>query len=155
MEALQKIILSTPRVEIEKFNGRNLHYGSSIWRILWCKTTNALLFLINQLVWLQRFSFVECVWRNLSKFVRLYQMKSLATKLFLQRKLYLLWMNNGKFVTNHLNAFNTVVSQLTFVNKKNPKKISPLLYYVTLQIHRIILLWPYATHPLIQSLWIS
>jgi len=42
----------------------------------------------------------------------LYQSKSLVNKLFLQKKLYNLRMKDGDLVTEHLNAFNTMVSQL-------------------------------------------
>ena len=40
----------------------------------------------------------------------LYQYQSLENKLFLQKKLYNLRMKDGDSVTEHLNAFNTVVS---------------------------------------------
>ena len=40
----------------------------------------------------------------------LYQSKSLVNKLFLRKKLYNLRMEDGDSVTEHLNAFNTVVS---------------------------------------------
>eukprot|EP00253_Pinus_taeda_P016370 PITA_16370 len=43
----------------------------------------------------------------------LYQSKSLVNKLFLQKKMYNLRMKDGDSVTEHLNAFNTVVSQLS------------------------------------------
>jgi hypothetical protein len=46
----------------------------------------------------------------------LYQSKSLVNKLFLRKKLYHLRMEDGDSVTEHLNAFNTLVSQLVFVN---------------------------------------
>ena len=49
------------------------------------------------------------------KLGNLYQSKSLVNKLFLRKKLYLLRMNEGDSVSEHLNAFNTVVSQLTSV----------------------------------------
>jgi hypothetical protein len=42
--------------------------------------------------------------------------KSLVNKLFLRKKSYHLRMEYGDFVTEHLNAFNTLVSQLVFVN---------------------------------------
>ena len=48
----------------------------------------------------------------------LYQSKSLVNKLFLQKKLYNLRMKDGYSVTEHLNAFNTVVSQLLSVDIK-------------------------------------
>ena len=52
------------------------------------------------------------LWEKLGK---LYQSKSLVNKLFLRKKLYNLRMRDGDSVTEHLNAFNTVVSQLVFV----------------------------------------
>eukprot|EP00253_Pinus_taeda_P021042 PITA_21042 len=47
-----------------------------------------------------------------------YQSKSLVNKLFLQKKLYNLRMKDGDSVIEHLNAFNTVVSQLASVHIK-------------------------------------
>jgi hypothetical protein len=46
----------------------------------------------------------------------LYQSKSLVNKLFLWKKLYNLRMKDGDSVTEHLNAFNTMVSQLLSVD---------------------------------------
>jgi hypothetical protein len=46
----------------------------------------------------------------------LYQSKSLVNKLFLWKKLYNLRMKDGDSVTEHLNAFNIVVSQLLSVD---------------------------------------
>ena len=37
--------------------------------------------------------------------------KSLVNKLFMQKKLYHLRMEDGDSVTNHINVFNTIVSQ--------------------------------------------
>jgi len=48
----------------------------------------------------------------------LYQSKSLVNKLLLQKKLYNLRMRDGDLVTEHLNAFNTVVSQLASIDIK-------------------------------------
>ena len=48
----------------------------------------------------------------------LYQSKSLVNKLFLQKKLYNLRMEDGDSVTEHLNAFITVVSQLASIDIK-------------------------------------
>jgi hypothetical protein len=55
------------------------------------------------------------LWDKLGKF---YQSKSLVNKLFLRKKLYNLRMRDGDSVAEHLNAFNTVVSQLVFVEIK-------------------------------------
>jgi hypothetical protein len=49
---------------------------------------------------------------------KLYQSKSLVNKLFLRNKLYNLRMRDGDSVVEHLNAFNTVVSQLVYVEIK-------------------------------------
>ena len=48
----------------------------------------------------------------------LYQSKSLVNKLFLRKKLYNMRMKYGDSVTEHLNAFNIVVSQLSSVDIK-------------------------------------
>jgi hypothetical protein len=55
------------------------------------------------------------LWDKLGK---LYQSKSLVNKLFLRKKLYNLRMRDGDSVVEHLNAFNTVVSQLVYVEIK-------------------------------------
>ena len=48
----------------------------------------------------------------------LYQSKSLVNKLFLWKKMYNLRMKDGGSVTEHLNAFNTMVSQIASVDIK-------------------------------------
>src|ERR1700722_112019 len=50
------------------------------------------------------------------KLGNLYQSKSLVNKLFLRKKLYHLRMEDGDSMTEHLNAFNTLVSQLVSIN---------------------------------------
>jgi hypothetical protein len=55
------------------------------------------------------------LWDKLRK---LYQSKSLVNKLFLRNNLYNLRMRDGDSVENHLNTFNTVVSQLVSVEIK-------------------------------------
>jgi hypothetical protein len=50
------------------------------------------------------------------KLGNLYKSKSLVNKLFLRKKLYNLRMEDGDSVIEHLNAFNTLVSQLVYVN---------------------------------------
>ena len=54
----------------------------------------------------------------MEKLGTLYQSKSLVNKLFLWKKLYNLRMKDGDSVTEHLNAFNTVVSQPSSVDIK-------------------------------------
>ena len=58
---------------------------------------------------------VKALWDKLGT---LYQSKSLVNKLFLWKKLYNLRMKDGDLVTEHLNAFNTLVSQLLSVDIK-------------------------------------
>ena len=48
----------------------------------------------------------------------LYQSKSLVNKLFLQNKLFHLRMDENDTVTEHLNVYNTLVSQITSVGIK-------------------------------------
>jgi hypothetical protein len=55
------------------------------------------------------------LWDNLGK---LYHSKSLVNKLFLRKKLYNLRMRDADLVAEHLNTFNTVVSQLVYVHIK-------------------------------------
>jgi len=47
-----------------------------------------------------------------------YQYKSLVNKLFMRKKLYRLRMKDGDSMTKHLNAFNTVVIYLLYVDIK-------------------------------------
>jgi hypothetical protein len=51
-----------------------------------------------------------------NKLGNLYQSKSLVNNLFLQKKLYHLRMEDGDYVIEHLNSFNTLLIQLVFVN---------------------------------------
>jgi len=68
----------------------------------------------------------------------LYQSKSLVNKMFLQKKLYNLRMKDGDSVTEHMNAFNTMVSQLLSVVSKFQMKISALVCCVLYQIRGIV-----------------
>ena len=52
------------------------------------------------------------------KLVAFYQYKSLVKKWFLWKKMYNLWMKDGESVTEHMNTFNSVVSQLLLVDIK-------------------------------------
>jgi hypothetical protein len=67
------------------------------------------------------------VWDKLGK---LYQSKSLVNKLFLKKKLYLMRMTEGTSVTEHLNAFNTIISQLSSVDIESLRSRNVLSYYV-------------------------
>ena len=70
---------------------------------------------------------VKKLWDKLGN---LYQSKSMMNKLFLWKKLYLLRMNDGDSVIEHLNAFNTVISQLFYVdiNMNEEDKCTSLLF---------------------------
>ena len=52
----------------------------------------------------------------------LYQLKSLVNKLFLQKKLYYLIMEDNGTVIEHLDVYKTLVSQITFVGIKMVKE---------------------------------
>jgi hypothetical protein len=55
------------------------------------------------------------LWDKLGK---LYQSKSPVNKLFLRKNLYNLRMRDGDSMAEHLNTFNTIVSQLVYVEIK-------------------------------------
>eukprot|EP00253_Pinus_taeda_P031268 PITA_31268 len=57
----------------------------------------------------------KALWNKLGT---LYQSRCLVNKLFLRKKLYNLRMKDGDSVTEHLNAINTVVSQLSSIDIK-------------------------------------
>jgi hypothetical protein len=57
----------------------------------------------------------KALWNKLGD---LYQSKSLVKKIFLWKKLYNLRMKDGDSVTEHLNAFNIMVSQLLSIDIK-------------------------------------
>ena len=48
----------------------------------------------------------------------MYQSKSLVNKLFLRKQLYLMRMSEGSLVTENLNVFNTILSELSTVDIK-------------------------------------
>ena len=60
----------------------------------------------------------------------LYQSKSLVNKLFMWKNMYNLRMKDGDLVTEHVNAFNTMISQLSSVDIKisNEDKCIILLF---------------------------
>lgn len=70
-----------------------------------------------------RFNIVECIKGDMMKDFSVnlgifYQYKSLVNKLFMRKKLYRLRMKDGDSMTKHLNAFNTVVIYLLYVDIK-------------------------------------
>ena len=77
----------------------------------------------------------KALWDKLGTF---YQSKFLLNKLFLRKKLYNLRMKDGDLVTEHLNAFNTVVSQLASIDIKISDEDNALVCCVLYQICGII-----------------
>eukprot|EP00253_Pinus_taeda_P026573 PITA_26573 len=99
---------SNGKIEIEKFNGQSFE--------LWKLKMEDLLVDKDQWIAVDLGEATEkALWDKLGT---LYQFKSLVNKLFLQKKLYNLRMKDGDLVTEHLNAFNTMVSQLSSVDIK-------------------------------------
>jgi len=78
---------------------------------------------------------VKALWDKLGT---LYQSKSLVNKLFLWKKLYNLRMKDGDLVTEHLNAFNTLVSQLLSVDIKISDDDKCISFFVLYHIHGIV-----------------
>eukprot|EP00253_Pinus_taeda_P028611 PITA_28611 len=99
---------SSGKTEIEKFNGQSFE----LWKL---KMEDLL---VDKDHWIAvdlGEATVKALWDKLGN---LHQSKSLVNKLFLRKKLYNLRMKDGDSVTEHLNAFNTVVSQLSSVDIK-------------------------------------
>eukprot|EP00253_Pinus_taeda_P005961 PITA_05961 len=99
---------SSGKIEIKKFNGQSFE----LWKL---KMEDLL---VDKDQWIAvdpGEATVKALWDKLGT---LYQSKSLVNKLLLRKKLYNLRMKYGDLVTEHLNAFNTVVSQLSSVDIK-------------------------------------
>eukprot|EP00253_Pinus_taeda_P008336 PITA_08336 len=99
---------SSGNIEIEKFNGQSFE----LWKL---KMEDLLVDKDQGIALDPGEAMTKALWDKLGT---LYQSKSLVNKLFLQKKLYNLRMKDGDSVTEHLNAFSTVVSQLSFVDIK-------------------------------------
>ena len=129
---------SSSRIEIEKFNGQNFELwklkmedllvdkeqwaamdpgtkptgvSTEDWEKLDRKARSMICLCLSDSV-LLNVSREHCVKKLWEKLGNLYQSKSLVNKLFLQKKLYHLRMEDGNSMTNHLDVFNTLVSQL-------------------------------------------
>eukprot|EP00253_Pinus_taeda_P024943 PITA_24943 len=99
---------SSKKIEIEKFNGQSFE--------LWKLKIADLLVDKDQWIAVDPGEVTsKALWDKLGT---LYQSKSLVNKLFLRKKLYNPRMNDGDLVTKHMNAFNTAVSQLAYVDIK-------------------------------------
>ena len=137
-------MVSDRKIEIEKFNGHSFEFWNlkmedllvdkDQWIVVdlgtkpmeisdedWkkldqkAKSTIRLYVLDSVLLNVSREATAKTLWDKLGT---LYQSKSLVNKLFPQKNMYNLRMKDGDSVTEHLNAFNTVVSQLSFVDIK-------------------------------------
>jgi hypothetical protein len=135
---------SNSKIKIEKFNGKSfelwklkmeyllvqkdqwINVDPSIaprgmstkeWKKLdWkAKRTIWLCLLDSLLLNVSRAATSKALWDKLEA---LYQSKSLVNIMFLWKKLYNIRMKDGDWVTDHLNAFNIVVSQLLYVDIK-------------------------------------
>ena len=83
--------------------------SNEVWVKLDQKEKSTIQLCILELVFLNVYG--EATMKDLwDKLGNLYQSKSLVNKLFLQKKLYNLRMKDGDSVTEHMNAFNTMVS---------------------------------------------
>eukprot|EP00253_Pinus_taeda_P006642 PITA_06642 len=99
---------SSGKIEVEKFNGQSFE----LWKL---KMDDLLVDKDQWIVVDPREAMTKALWDKLGT---LYQSKYLVNKLFQRKKLYNLRMKDGDLVIEHLNAFNTVVSQLLFVDIK-------------------------------------
>ena len=61
-----------------------------------------------------------------------YQAKSLVNKLFFYKKLFSLRMGDGDSVTEHMNAFNTIVTQLISIEVKMDEEDSCITLFYSL-----------------------
>jgi hypothetical protein len=135
---------SNSKMEIEKFNGKSFELwklkmedmlvdrdqwitidpgtaptGTSVddWKKLDRKVKSTIRLCLSDSVLLNvsEEATTKDLWDKLGK---LYQSKSLVNKIFLRKKLYNPRMRDGDSVAEHLNTFNTVVSQLVSVEIK-------------------------------------
>eukprot|EP00253_Pinus_taeda_P028964 PITA_28964 len=101
-------MVSSGKIEIKKFNGQIFE--------LWKLKMDDLL--VDKDQWIAvdpGEAMTKALWDKLGT---LYQSKSLLNKLFLRKTLYNLKMKDGDLVTEHVNTFNIVVSQLASVDIK-------------------------------------
>jgi hypothetical protein len=91
--------------------------SSEDWEKLDRKARSMIRFCLSDSILLNAFGedFAKKLWEKLGN---LYQSKPLVNKLFLRKKLYHLRMEDGDSMTDHLNVFNTLVSQLISIDIK-------------------------------------
>eukprot|EP00253_Pinus_taeda_P031493 PITA_31493 len=99
---------SSGKIEVEKFNGDSFE----LWKL---KMEDLLVDKDQSIAMDPGEDTSKALWDKLRT---LYQSKSLVNKLFLRKKLYNLRMKDGDLVIEHVNAFNTMVSQLLSVDIK-------------------------------------
>eukprot|EP00253_Pinus_taeda_P001538 PITA_01538 len=99
---------SSGKIKIDKFNCQSFE----LWKL---KMEDLLVDKDQWIVVDPGEAMAKALWVKLGP---LYQSKSLVNKLFLRKKLYNLRMKDRDSVTENLNTFNTVVSQLLFVEIK-------------------------------------
>ena len=66
------------------------------------------------------------LWEKLGSF---YQSKSLVNKLFLQKKLFHLRMDENDTVIEHLNVYNTLVIQITSIGIKMAEEDNIIVFF--------------------------
>ena len=64
--------------------------------------------------------------------VTLYEKPSASNKVFLMKRLFNMKMAEGGSATDHLNEFNTITSQLSFVGVNFDEEIRALLIFCSL-----------------------
>eukprot|EP00253_Pinus_taeda_P033957 PITA_33957 len=99
---------SNGKIEFEKFNGQSFELWKLKMEDLFVDKDQWVAVDLGEAT-------AKALWDKLGT---LYQSKSLVNKRFLWKKLYNLRMKDGDSMTKHLNVFNTVVSQLSFVDIK-------------------------------------
>ena len=64
----------------------------------------------------------------MSALVKLYEKPSASNKVFLMKRLFNIKMSEGGSIADHLNEFNTVANQLSFVGVTFEDEVSALLF---------------------------
>jgi hypothetical protein len=150
---------SSSRIEIERFNGQNyepwklkmeyLLVDQEQWTAV-CQGTHPIAMSTKEWEKLERnerstiwLCLTDSMLLNVSgedpanklwdKMGILYQSKSLLNKLFFIKKLFLLRMSDGNSMNEHLNAFNTMLIQLSSMDINMMMRRSVSSYYVLCQ----------------------
>jgi len=81
----------------------------------------------------------------MSALAKLYEKPSASNKVFLMKCLFNIKMSEGGFVADHLNDFNTVTSQLSYVGVNFDDEVRALLFLCSLSESWNGYLWPLVT----------